>query len=171
MCVCVCVCIYEIAHKRAIRPCHPTRYMPLSLVLPRGGSMILTSKTSDQTRQRGHTLSTCKVLTQALSTVLYLMLPSLLPCYCNSIFSLLSLSGSAATTKPTLYCLRFFGFPPKSWRQGACVFPWSAFFLLLPPPPPPPPPPTGFLGLSPRRPQPFWRYRTDTPTTPTRHPR
>ena len=26
---------------------------------PKGGSMILVTKTSDQTRQRGHTLSTC----------------------------------------------------------------------------------------------------------------
>ena len=30
---------------------------------PKGGSMILVTKTSDQTRQRGHTLSTCTNLT------------------------------------------------------------------------------------------------------------
>ena len=33
---CVCVCIYEIAHNRAIRPCHPSHSMPLALILPRG---------------------------------------------------------------------------------------------------------------------------------------
>ena len=30
---------------------------------PEGGSMILITKTSDQTRQRGHALSTCTILT------------------------------------------------------------------------------------------------------------
>ena len=29
--VCKCVCIYQIAHNRAIRPCHPSHYMPLAL--------------------------------------------------------------------------------------------------------------------------------------------
>ena len=28
--MCVCVCIYQIAHKRAIRPCHPSYSMPLA---------------------------------------------------------------------------------------------------------------------------------------------
>ena len=32
---CVCVCIYEIAYNRAIRPCHPSHFMPLALILPR----------------------------------------------------------------------------------------------------------------------------------------
>ena len=49
VCVCVCVCvscvcvvIYKIAHNnRAIRPCQPSHSMPLALILPRGGSMIL----------------------------------------------------------------------------------------------------------------------------------
>ena len=39
--------------------------------------MILVTKTSDQTRQRGHTLSTCTNLTRARST---LCSPPLLPC-------------------------------------------------------------------------------------------
>ena len=30
----MCVCIYEIAHNRAIRPCHPSHSMPLVLILP-----------------------------------------------------------------------------------------------------------------------------------------
>ena len=51
------MCIYEIGHNRAIRPCHPCHSMPpLALFLPRGKSMILITKTSDQTRQRRHTL-------------------------------------------------------------------------------------------------------------------
>ena len=41
VCVCVCVCIYKTAHNRAIRPCQPSHSMPLALILPRGGSMIL----------------------------------------------------------------------------------------------------------------------------------
>ena len=46
--VCVCVCIYQIAHNRAIRPCHPSHSMPLALILPsKGGSMILVTKTSE----------------------------------------------------------------------------------------------------------------------------
>ena len=34
--LCVCVCIYQIAHNRAIRPCHPSHSMPLALIFPRG---------------------------------------------------------------------------------------------------------------------------------------
>ena len=70
MYVCVCVFIYKIAHNRAIWPCHPSHSTPLVLALPRDInvlrdqlSMILITKPSDQTRQRGHTLSTCTVLT------------------------------------------------------------------------------------------------------------
>ena len=33
--VCACVCVYEIAHNRAIRPCHPSHYIPLALIHPR----------------------------------------------------------------------------------------------------------------------------------------
>ena len=54
---------YIVARNRAIRPCHPSFYVLLALVLlilviPRGikGSPILVAKTSDQTRQSWHTL-------------------------------------------------------------------------------------------------------------------
>ena len=30
--LCVCVFIYQIAHNRAIRACHPSHYMPLAYV-------------------------------------------------------------------------------------------------------------------------------------------
>ena len=33
--MCVCVCIYQSAHNRAIRPCHPSHSMPLALILAR----------------------------------------------------------------------------------------------------------------------------------------
>ena len=41
---------------RAIRHYHPSPFEPLTLVLPRGikGSMILITKTYDETQQRGH---------------------------------------------------------------------------------------------------------------------
>ena len=45
VCVCVCVRIYRIEHNRAIRPCHPSHYIPLALILP------LITKTYDHTRQ------------------------------------------------------------------------------------------------------------------------
>ena len=32
-CMCVCVCIYQVAHNRAIRPCHPSQSMSLALIL------------------------------------------------------------------------------------------------------------------------------------------
>ena len=59
MCVCVCVCVYllncvcvfiklHITAQSGL-PCHPSHSMPLALILPRG-SMILVTKTSDQTR-------------------------------------------------------------------------------------------------------------------------
>ena len=54
--------IYEIAHNRAIRPCHLSRSIPLAWILPRG-SMVLVTKTSDRARQRVLTLSTCTILT------------------------------------------------------------------------------------------------------------
>ena len=41
VCVCVCVCIYQIAHNRAIRPCHPSHSMPLALILPRGDNVCM----------------------------------------------------------------------------------------------------------------------------------
>ena len=65
----LCVYIYQIAHNRAIRLCHPRHSMPLALTLKRGGSIILITQTSDQTRQRGHTLSTFTVLTYILGTL------------------------------------------------------------------------------------------------------
>ena len=37
----MCVCIYEIAHNRAIWPCHPSHSMPLALILPRGDQWYL----------------------------------------------------------------------------------------------------------------------------------
>ena len=40
--------------------------------------MILLTKTSDQTRQKRHTLSTCTIITQTLGT---LCSPPLIPCY------------------------------------------------------------------------------------------
>ena len=39
--------------------------------------MILTTRTSNQTRQGGHTLSTCTVLTEALGTLLFSKLSGL----------------------------------------------------------------------------------------------
>ena len=36
LCMYVCMYIYEIAHNRAIRPCHPSHSMPLALILPSG---------------------------------------------------------------------------------------------------------------------------------------
>ena len=39
-CVCVCARIYEIAHNRAIRRCHPSHSMPLALILPRGAVCV-----------------------------------------------------------------------------------------------------------------------------------
>ena len=36
VCMYVCMFIYQIAHNRAIRPCHPSHSMPLALILPRG---------------------------------------------------------------------------------------------------------------------------------------
>ena len=59
VCVCVCVCIFELAHNRTIRPYHPSHYMPLALILL---SMIPFTKIYDQTRQRGHALSSCTTL-------------------------------------------------------------------------------------------------------------
>ena len=54
-------CVYYVyllkknGHDRAIRPCHPIGHSArLALVLPKQGSMILFTKTSDQTRRRGH---------------------------------------------------------------------------------------------------------------------
>ena len=51
--VCVCVCVLT-APNRSIRSCHPSHSMPCTCIdSPTEGSMILTTKTSDQTRQRG----------------------------------------------------------------------------------------------------------------------
>ena len=53
--LCAEIIIIIIIINRAIRPCHPSPSMPLALIIPnKGGSMILVTKTSDQTRQRGH---------------------------------------------------------------------------------------------------------------------
>ena len=90
--------------------------------------MILITETSDQKRQRGHTLSTCTILTQALSTL----------CFPPASLILFRLSGLVATG-PTLYFLHYFLFSPKSpsfptWRlQLFCVF--LRFFSSLPPSP------------------------------------
>ena len=56
--MCVCVCVFIKLHITAqsgpvILVIHATRVDP-----PKGGSIILVTKTSDQARQRGHTLST-----------------------------------------------------------------------------------------------------------------
>ena len=40
----VCMYIYQIAHNRAIRPCHPSPSMPLALILPRGDQWYLLRK-------------------------------------------------------------------------------------------------------------------------------
>ena len=73
----VCVCVFIKLHitaqsgpailvilcHHAIRPCHPSHSMPLALIdRPKGVSMILVTKTSDQTRQR----STLSLLVQVL---------------------------------------------------------------------------------------------------------
>ena len=63
---CVCVCVFTNLHINFTRP----RNLALSSLSfyvtridpPKGGLMILITKTSDQTRQRGHIPSTCRVL-------------------------------------------------------------------------------------------------------------
>ena len=90
--------------------------------------MILVKKISDQTRQRGHTLSTFTVFSWALGT--------LCPPPASLLFS--RLSGLAATG-PTLFCLRFslvplISSPFPTWRlQLLCGF--LRFFVSLPPSP------------------------------------
>ena len=61
--VCVCLCVFiklDITAQSGpvIYSFYATRIDP-----PKGASMILTTKTTDQTRRRGHTLSTCTILT------------------------------------------------------------------------------------------------------------
>ena len=59
MCVCVFIKLHITAQSGpVILAFYATRINP-----PKGGSMILVTKTSDQARQRGHTLSTCTILT------------------------------------------------------------------------------------------------------------
>ena len=50
------MCIYEIAHNRAFRPCHPSHSMPLALILPRWDHWYLLRKPLIR-RDRGDTLS------------------------------------------------------------------------------------------------------------------
>ena len=89
--------------------------------------MILFTKISDPTRQRGHTLLTCTVLTQVLGIL------------CSPASLLFSRLSVLAATKPTLSCLRFFLFSPKSlpfptWHpQLVCGF--LRFSTSLPPSP------------------------------------
>ena len=64
--------------------------------------MMLITKTSDQTRQRGHTLSTQHSL------------KPLAPCACLATYFLLSRSFELTSTEPMISCLRFFLLPPKS---------------------------------------------------------
>ena len=111
------MCIYQIAHNRAIRHCHLSHPMPLALLI---------TKTSDQTRQRRHTLSTCTILTGALSS---LCSPTLFPCYSRSIFNRLS---GLAGTEPTLSFLHFFSLStqvsPVSHMASTTIL---RFFALL----------------------------------------
>ena len=72
--------------------------------------MILTTKTSDQTRQKGHSL----YLYSSYLNPGYLVLPPLLPSYS------LDYLGRQLLTEPTLSCLRFFLFAPRS--VCVCVF-------------------------------------------------
>ena len=53
----VCMCFYLIAHNHIFRPCHPSHSIPFASVLPRG--INNATKTSDQTRQTGHTSAKC----------------------------------------------------------------------------------------------------------------
>ena len=55
--VCVCVCAYS--HNRAIRPCHPRHSIVTRIDPPKGGSMIIITKTSDGTQQRGRFVCAC----------------------------------------------------------------------------------------------------------------
>ena len=90
--------------------------------------MILVTKTSDQAQQRGHNLSSCAILTWALSTL----------CSPSASLLLSRLSGLAAT-EPTLSFLFFFLSPPVSppfpalRLQLFCGF--LRFFASLPPSP------------------------------------
>ena len=54
MILCVCECVSIKLHITAqFESCHPSHFVPLALIPSRDRSMILVTKTSDQTRQRG----------------------------------------------------------------------------------------------------------------------
>ena len=98
----------------------------ISMFFPKGVSLILTTKTSDKTRQRVHTLSTVSCFFSPEGLVLLSLLP----------FYYLDLLAWSACTEPTFFsCLRFFLFPPVSpvSRIASIKFP-LVFFFSLPPP-------------------------------------
>ena len=95
--MCICTCL--IARDRAIRPCNLRNSIVL-ISFSQGGSMIINTKTSNQTRQKGHSLYLFTVLTLALSPLLHCA--SLPPSWL-----FYKLSGSVAT-EPTLSCLNLF---------------------------------------------------------------
>ena len=90
--------------------------------------MILVTKTSDQTRQRGHTLSTCTNLTWALST---LCSPPLLP-YCS-----LGYPGWQLLNQPFLFYI-FLAFHPCLPRFPHGVYSYFAVSCAFSPPVRPP---------------------------------
>ena len=107
---------------------YATRISPPKGGINDTGSMILVTETSDQTRQRGHTLS-------LYSTHLILgrlALPSLPPCH--SLDILLSTS-----TEPTLSCQRVSLLPSKSCPFSASCLQLLRDFLRFFTPPPPSP--------------------------------
>ena len=133
--------------------------------------MILLTKTSAQARQRGHTLSSCTILTWALSTLS--SPPASL---------LLSRLSGLAATEPTLSFLHFSLFPPVSppfsARRLQLLCDFLRFFVSLPPSPilfsfpfslPPSPFPCPLLSSLPSPfPSPFpsgVRLRVPTPVT------
>ena len=85
--------------------------------------MILVTKTSDQARQRGHTLSTCTILTCALST---LCSPPLLLC-CS-----LDYLGWQLLNHPFLFYI-FFSFHPCLPRFPHGVYTYFAVFCAISP--------------------------------------
>ena len=74
-CVRAYVYIYQIAHNRAIRPCHLSNYIPLALVLPKGDQYYLFENLGSDATECTHSLNSYYLSPEPLA------LPSLLPFY------------------------------------------------------------------------------------------
>ena len=70
VCMYVCMYVYLLDCTQPRNPAQSSEsFYATRIDPPKGGSMILVTKTSDQARQRGHTLSTCIIFIRALSTL------------------------------------------------------------------------------------------------------